>query len=164
MTSLHLDASFAMTPHVFHLRHPAVPNAPPVLWPKPVKPIIRSFKAKPIKPSCTPCMVWLTDVDACLTSHQVPQRLQDLSCSRRIGNLLELVIAFLLDLADTIFNTISPSMYSCSDHAPCGLPMSPSGILRSLGAKPPLVLHHRMMHRHQASCLPVITAWYIASN
>ena len=79
-----------------------------------------------------------------------------------MGSLLELAIAFLPDLADAVFITISLSMYSCFDRAPCGPPMTPSGLLGSLSTKPPLVLHHRMMHQHQDSCLPVITAWSIA--
>ena len=85
-----------------------------------------------------------------------------LSRSRSMDNLLELAIIFLLDLTNAIFITISPSVYSCSDHAPCGSPMTPSGLLGSLGAKPPLVFHHCMMLQHQASCLSVITTWSIA--
>ena len=85
-----------------------------------------------------------------------------LSRSRRTGSLLELTIVFLLDLTDAVFITILSSMCSCCDRASCGSPMTPPGLLGSLGAKPPLVLHHHIMHRRQASCLPVITAWSIA--
>ena len=35
-TSLRLDASFVMTPRALHLEHPAAPESPPVLRPKPV--------------------------------------------------------------------------------------------------------------------------------
>jgi hypothetical protein len=89
-----------------------------------------------------------------------------LSRSRRTGSLLELAIAFFLDLIDAVFITISPSIYSCSNRAPCGPPMTPPELLGSLGggAKAPLVLHHHMMHRRQAFCLLVITAWSIASK
>ena len=78
------------------------------------------------------------------------------------GSLLGFAIAFLLDLTNAVFVTILPSMCSCSDHAWCGSPMTPPGLLKSLGGKPPHVLHHHMMHRHQTFCLPVITAWSIA--
>ena len=78
------------------------------------------------------------------------------------GSLLRFAIAFLLDLTNAVFVTILPSMCSCSDHAWCGSPMTPPVLLKSLGGKPPHVLHHHMMHRHQTFCLPVITAWSIA--
>ena len=83
---------FAMTPHAPRNCHLAAPDAPSVLRPKPAN----------LSPP---------DVDACPTSCQVSRRLQDLSCSRRTGSLLELSIVFLLDLANAIFIT---SMYSCS--------------------------------------------------
>src|SRR6185437_5106042 len=82
-----------------------------------------------------------------------------------MGSLLELAIAFLRDLSNAVFITISPFM--------CTLALIMHNVDRtllrtdssgSLGAKSPLVLHHRMMYRHQVSCLPVITAWSIASK
>ena len=64
-----------------------------------------SFEVQTSKPATS-------DVDACLTFHQVPRRLQDFSRSRRTGSLLDLAIVFLLDLTDTVFIAISRSMYS----------------------------------------------------
>ena len=99
-TLLNLNASFAMMPRALRNCHPTAPDALPILRLEPVNPP-PDFEAQ--KPATS-------DVDACPTSCQVPRRLQDLSCSRRTGSLLELTIAFLIDLADVIFIII----YSCS--------------------------------------------------
>ena len=80
-----------------------------------------------------------------------------LSHSRRTGSLLELTIVFLLDLTDAVSITISPFMYSYSDRAPCGSPITLPGLLGSLGAKPSLVLHHSMMHQRKALVCPSST-------
>jgi len=103
-TLLRLDASFAMTPRVLRNRHPVAPDAPPILRSEPANLPPPGFEAQIGKPTTS-------YVDACSTSRQESQGLQDLSHSCRTGSLLKLAIAFLLDFADAIFMT---SMYSCS--------------------------------------------------
>ena len=104
-TSLCLDANFAMTPRALRTRHPAAPDAPPVLRSKPANLPAPGFKVQTGKPASS-------DVDACPTSRQAQRRLQDLSRSRRTGSLLELAITFLLDLDDAVFITFMYSYYS----------------------------------------------------
>ena len=54
-TSLHLDTSFAMTPCVLWDGHPAAPNVPPVLWPKPANlPPAMSTRVRPPQSTTTP--------------------------------------------------------------------------------------------------------------
>jgi len=127
-------------------------DAPPVLRPQPVNLYPPGFEVQISKPS-------ISDVEACPISCQVPRRLH-VFCAPAVWVAYSSSITFLPDLADAIFITLSLSMYSCSDRSPCELPMTLPEFLGSLGAKPQLVLHHRMMHRWQVSCLLVITAWY----
>ena len=103
-TSLRLDARFVKMPRVLLHHLLAAPDAPPVLRSKPVNSPAPGFEAQTGKPATS-------DVDSCPSSCQVPRCFQDLLCSRRTDSLLELAIAFLLDLADVVF--ITP-VYSCS--------------------------------------------------
>lgn len=80
MISLRLDASFMMTLRALRNCHPIAPDAPLVLRPKQANISLPGFKAQTGKPATS-------DVDACPTSRQVPQRLQDLSRSRSTGSL-----------------------------------------------------------------------------
>jgi len=152
-TLLRLDASSAMMSRVLHYHLTAL-DALLVLRSKPVKSAAPDFKVKSVKPLLH-AMHGMAH--RCQRMSGLRQALtpSSLSRSRRTGSLLELAIAFFLDLIDAVFITISPSIYSCSNRAPCGPPMTPSELLGSLGggAKAPLVLHHHMMHRRQAFLL-----------
>jgi hypothetical protein len=69
-----------------------------------------------LKPSCTPRMAWLTNVDTCPASAKCHDTFMSFTL-QRTDSLLELAIAFLLDLTDAVFIT----MCSCSSvrHVDC---------------------------------------------
>ena len=159
-TLLCLDTSSAMMSHVLLHYHLTAPDALPILRSKPVKSAAPDFKVKSVKPLLH-AMHGMAHRCRCMSGLRQALTPSSLSRCRRTGSRLDLTIIFLLDLIDTIFITFSLSMYSCSDLAPCGSLRTSPGLLRSLGAKPLVVLRHRMMHRRQSSCLHVITVWYV---
>ena len=103
MTSLRLNAIFAMTSRAIHNSHPVAPDAPPVLRSKPANLPPSGFEAQTGKPAAS-------DVDACPTSRQVPRRLQDLRAPLH-GQPTRTCHRLPPCLADAVFITF---MYSCS--------------------------------------------------
>ena len=117
-TLLHLDASSAMMSRVLLHYHLTAPDALPVLRSKPVKSAATEFKVKSVKPLLH-AMHGMAH--RCRRMSGLRQALtpSNLSRSRHMSSLLKLAIFFLLDLTEVVLITISPSMYSRSDCAPC---------------------------------------------
>ena len=111
MTSLHLDTSFAMMPRALRNRHPAAPDAPPVVRSKPENMPARWFEAQTTQtfhlhlvatqPRCQRVSS-LNQVQRCLPIFHTPTARATYS---------KLFTTLLLDLTKIVFIMF---MYSCS--------------------------------------------------
>ena len=116
-TLLCLDASSAMMSRVLLHYHLTAPDALPVLRSKPVKSAAPDFKVKSVKPLLH-AMHGMAHRCRRMSGLCQALMLSSLSRSRCTSRVLELAIVFRLYFTDAIFITISPSTYSCYDHAP----------------------------------------------
>ena len=145
------------------------PNEPRVLRPKPANLPPSGFETQTGGPATS-------NIDACLTSRQVSWCLQDLLRSRRTDNLLELAIAFLLDLPELSSSRPFTLALPCttltvhdSARTPLVLPFKPTRVHpsppRSIGMNLSLDLYLYVVDRHFASY--IWTSWdkrYIKST